>query len=74
MKKLGIAMLNLRSSLLAAGKTEAEIDDIVIDLGVEIQDPIKTYRSGNSEPIIEAIGETTLISTAQKTQFLADLA
>jgi len=73
MKKLGIVMLNLRSSLVAAGKTEAEIDDIVIDLGVEIQDPINTYRSGNSEPIIEAIGETTLISTAQKTQFLADL-
>ena len=73
MKELTLAMLTLRSSLASSGKTELEIDDIIVDLGLEIENSFKTYRSGNSQPIIDTINATTILTTGQKSQFITDL-
>ena len=73
MKKLALAMLTLRSNLAGAGKTEPQIDDIILDLGLEIEDSFKIYRAGNSQLLIDAINATTLIGASDKTQFITDL-
>ena len=74
MKKLTTAMVTLRASRKDGGATEGEIDTLITNLGTEIGPACATcVRSFVTQPLVDAINATDLLTAPEKAQFIIDI-
>ena len=73
MVKFTNAMVNLRETLSNDGDSEAQIDVKITNLNQEIGDCVKDAVTGNFEPMIKCINNSSVLNSSQKQGFIDDL-
>ena len=67
------AMNTLRASLADGGSTEGQVNAKITALNAEIGKYITPFISGMTQPLIDAVNNSSELTAGEKVQFITDL-
>ena len=73
MNKITTAMTTLRASLIDGGSTEGQVDTKILALNAEIGSYFRGFMVGSTQPLIDAINNSSELTAGEKVQFITDL-